>query len=62
MLKERIAETTVRMKQTQQQMLAKQLEMRELHAEITKMLGEIERDKERDGNSERRRKEVSLIR
>lgn len=62
MLKERMAETTARMKQTQQQVLAKQQEMRELHAEITKMLGEIERDKERDGNSERRRKEISLLR
>lgn len=62
MLKERIAETTARMKQTQRQMLAKQLEMRELHTEITKILGEIERDKERDGNSERRRKEISPLR
>lgn len=45
MLKERMADTHQRMEQTRRQMLAKQHEMRELHAEITEVLASIERDK-----------------
>lgn len=45
MLTDKMADTCQRMERTRQQMLVKQQEMRELHAEITEVLASIERDK-----------------
>lgn len=45
MLTDKMADTCQRMEQTRKQMLEKQREMRELHAEITEVLEGIENDK-----------------